>query len=38
MPAPHGSIQSGATPPGRDKMTKLIPVKAKYPAKAIIIG
>ena len=29
MPAPQAIIQSGATPPGRGRMTRLMPMSAR---------
>ena len=38
VPRPQEDIHSGAVPPGRGSITKLIPDKARYPLSATMMG
>ena len=38
VPLPQSNIHDGATPPGRGRMTRLIPTSARYPLSDTMIG
>ena len=38
LPSPQEAIHSGATPPGRGRMMRLMPESARKPLRATMIG